>query len=300
MASLFVAFGLVAALTLQSCRQGLADRDGTEWAEADPGAIILDQVAGLAPHMPYRDPDRKERGLARAAARTLVEAPGDHDRQAEAFRALGFVAHHGDDPAAGRPYGLFLDRSTDRAWGAVLVNRSVPPRVVVEVPHPQSDINTERLGLALHRRLPGSVLLVAGAHRAAGDGDADVAHNDRSAFHAFAAELARLGLPQIQVHGFADRNLPDADAVVSTGSAAATDLAREVADGLRAIDLEPCRAWRQRCGRLEGTRNEQGRVAAELGAVFLHLELNWTVRQAADRREEVARVVAQRYEVWAS
>ena len=255
----------------------------------DPGALVLDAVAGLSPQGPYRDPTRAERARAREAVEPLLTS-GSGGGEAS-LTDLAFREIHGVDPVTGRPFLLYVDDSEDRGWGTVLIDRSMPVRLVVQVPHPRSDIDTEVIGVDLHRSVPGSVLLVAGAHRAAADGDADVAHNDRSLFHVLATEFARKGVPAIQLHGFADRNLPDAEAVVSSAAAPVTDLTRAVADRLAAAGITACRAWAKRCGRLEGTTNEQGRAAAR-HAPFVHLELSWSVRSDPVRRERAVEAVA--------
>ncbi|MEU6021168.1 hypothetical protein [Micromonospora sp. NPDC047134] len=265
-------------------------------------AGLVDELTGsLSANEPYRDPDSAERRTAARAARALV-AGGDKtaggDKSAEAdrlFADLGFQARHGVDSATGRECSSYLAGGSDsRTWGAVLVDRSATPRTVIEVPHPGFDINTEKIGLALHRRLPGSVLLVAGAHRQAAAGAADVAHNNRSLFHSLAVTFAEAGLDEIQLHGFADRNLPSSDVVVSTGSAPTNRLARRIADSLSELGLRTCRSWVRRCGQLEGRTNEQGRAAAEAGRGFVHLELNWSIRSDSATGDRVVAALAER------
>ncbi|NJC81989.1 hypothetical protein HC030_05315 [Planosporangium mesophilum] len=192
----------------------------------------------------------------------------------DAFVQLGFSHTDEVDSATGRRY----TRYSGGAWGVVVVDLSAPARLVVEVPHPNSDLRTERMGAHLFRLVPGSVLLMAGAHRRAGHGAADVAHNEGSLFSALAAEAANRRLPQVQLHGFADRNLPDVDAVVATGGAAAVPAAARVADRLRDAGLATSRSWENPRGYLEGVGNVQARAAARAGSVFLHLELSWRVR----------------------
>jgi hypothetical protein len=260
----------------------------------DPELLIGELVKGVSPANPYRDPDAKERAAARRAVRALLREGSIAADVDPLFEEIGLQAHHGTDPATGRAFSLYLaSGADDRSWGAVLVDRSATPRVVVEVPHPGFDINTEKLGLSLHRRVPASVLLVAGAHRQAGGGAADVAHNDRSLFHVLAIEFARNGLDQIQLHGFADRNLPSSDAVVSTGSAPVRPIARRLAGGLSDAGLNVCRAWVGRCGQLEGRRNQQGLATAELESAFVHLELSWSQRRDDETRERVAGALAE-------
>jgi hypothetical protein len=260
----------------------------------DPARVIARLVAGLDRDGPYSDPSTAEAERGRAAVRRMLDAPADTAGLDAAFGGLGFTPRHGTDPATGRAYAMYT-MSPDRspAWGAVVIDRTAPVRVVVEVPHPAFDLHTEVIGVALHRLVPGSVLLVAGAHRDAADGKGDVAHNDRSMFHLMATEFAGRGVPQIQLHGFADRNLPEREAVVSTGSGPTGALAEGVAAAFGRAGLNTCRAWAEPCGRLEGTRNEQGIAAAAAGAAFLHVELGYAVRSAPARRDTVARAVAE-------
>lgn len=287
-ASLFV---LITVLPVLASCGGSPARTETA-PPTDPGALITERVAGLTPDGPYRDPDKAERAEAREAVDKLVSSPGEPAEAERSFTDLGFRATEGVDPVTDRPYLLFLDDSGERGWGAALFDPSAPVRVVVQVPHPAFDINTETLGIDLHRRVPGSALLIAGAHRAAADGAADVAHNDKSLFHVLASEFAERGIPQIQLHGFADRNLPGAEAIVSSAAASVTDLTRAVADELAGADVVTCRAWTTRCGRLEGNTNEQGKAAATHRAPFVHLELGWSIRADPARRETVVRAVS--------
>ena len=174
----------------------------------------------------------------------------------------------------------------------MLVDVSSKPDLVVEVPHPGFDVNTDVIGVDLFRARPGSILLVAGAHRQASQGQADVAHNDQSIFHTFATTLAEHGLPQLQLHGFADANLPDADVAVSNGSAEVGSLHRGIVERLRRDGFTVCTAWQDECGRLEGTANVQGLAAAEQGAVFVHLEASWSVRGDDWRRDQLVNSLA--------
>jgi hypothetical protein len=258
------------------------------------GADLEERFAGFAarlvPAQPYRDPDPDERRLAVVAMGHLVASRRDGSAATSASRRdgsaatsaltrLGFAHTDELDATTGRWYAMYADQARDgQTWGIVLVDLSAPVRLVVEVPHPNSDLRTERMGVHLFRLTPGSVLLMAGAHRKAGNGAADVAHNDRSLFSALAAEAADRNLPQIQLHGFADHNLSGLDAVVSTGTRAATPAAVRTAEKLRQIGLTTCQSWENSRGRLEGIGNVQAVAAERAGSVFIHLELNWRIR----------------------
>ncbi|MGC9667474.1 hypothetical protein ACNTMW_13065 [Planosporangium sp. 12N6] len=249
-------------------------------------------AARLDPGQPYRDPRPGERRLAVSALGHVLRARPDPLAAAAAFARLGFAYTDEVDAGTGRRYAMYRDG----VWGVVAVDLSAPAGLVVEVPHPHSDLCTERMGACLFALTPGAVLVMAGAHRRAGGGAADVAHNDGSLFHALAAEAARRRLPQLQLHGFADRNLPDVDAVVSTGAPApapaAVRAAGHVADHLAALGLATRRSGDTPGGYLEGTRNVQARTASRAGTVFVHLELSRRVRADGRLRAGTARALA--------
>ncbi|GHJ10567.1 hypothetical protein TPA0907_49340 [Micromonospora humidisoli] len=264
-------------------------------APVAPDTVLTDFVSRLKPTDPYRDPDPTERQTARRAVTLLVT--GDHSGLPEAsglLAGLGFAASRGRDPQTGRDYALFVtEAGAERPWGLILVDLSQPVRLAVEVPHPNSDLHTEDIGLRLFRATPGSIMLVAGAHRRAGDGRADAAHNSQGLFQLASDRFARNRINQIQLHGFAEQSLPGAEMVVSDGQKRSTPALRRTADALDAAGFVACRAWTSRCGELEGTTNTQAEAARKQDAVFVHLEVTWTVRRVEDRRAElVAALVA--------
>jgi hypothetical protein len=246
-------------------------------------------AAGLDDDDPYRPPEAAERRQLLAGLRALEAGDPAH-----AAEGLGFTARTGVDEETGRPFGLLTNPAGERAWGWYLVDLSAPVSLVVEVPHPNSDLRTEEIGLALYQAVPGSVLLVAGTHRRVDDDAGDVAHRTDSMFHAVARDLAGRGLPQIQLHGFHDDNLPDTDVVISPGAGDAGEDVRRIADRLDDADFRVCRAWRRDCGRLEGKTNEQGRDAARRGTPFAHVEISRGVRDDRDTWTRLVRALARR------
>jgi hypothetical protein len=258
-------------------------------------AAVGQLVDRLDPDGRYRNPTPDERERARAAADRLVAA--DTTAATEAFAALGMDVSTGTDPATGRRCALAASRpDTDRCWGMLAVDVTDPrPVLLVEVPHPGSDRHTERLGLALFRALPGAALLVAGAHRRAAGGTADVAHQPDSMFHALATHLADSGTIQLQLHGFHDDSLADIDIVVSAGAGTPDRRTQQLAAALSDADFEVCRAWTQDCGSLEGRTNAQGRAAAVRGDPFLHLEINRSTRDDRERSATLINTLATGY-----
>ena len=254
----------------------------------DLGAEIREFAVGLDDDDPYRPPSAAQRRQLLSGLRAL--AAGEPPRAAT---DLGFTVRTGVDRETGRRFGLAVDPGDERAWGWYLIDLSAPVRLVIEVAHPNSDLRTEELGLALYQAVPGSVLAVAGTHRRAADEAGDVAHRSDSMFHAVAGDLAGRGLPQIQLHGFHDDNLPDTDVVVSPGAGDAGDTVRRVAERIDDAGFRVCRSWRQDCGRLEGTTNEQGRDAARRGTPFVHLEISRTIRDDRAAWSRLVRATAR-------
>ncbi|MDX3190040.1 hypothetical protein PV458_16660 [Streptomyces sp. MN03-5084-2B] len=232
-------------------------------------ALLRNFTAAQSTRQPYRHPTAAELEIAGTGFAALLDGHPHH------LAELGFSAE-GD--------AIVQESGTERAWGLYAIDRSAPPSLVVEVPHPSSDLRTDLIGLALFRRVPGAVLAVAGAHRRR----EDPAHDPRTVFHAVTTLLARRGLPQVQLHGFKDRTLPAADVVLSAGAAEAGDAARRAADRLDAAGFRVRRAWAEPCRGLAGTTNVQGQAAG--GTPFLHVELNRTTRET--RRDDVVRALA--------
>lgn len=253
-------------------------------------------VARTVPAMRRRGPYRPPRGVEPAALDALADALARADAGAATAvgRRLGLVGEE-----AGGALVLRSDPDAERAWLVVVLRPGVVPDAVVEVPHPNADLGTELVGLALWERRTGALYLQAGAHRVAGapstaidraDCPADVAAREDSPFARVAAVLAGRGMPQIQVHGFADRG--DVDVVLSPGAAGCGALVRAVRTRLDATGERVGTGEDPRWSDLLGRRNVQGRAAARAGAAFVHLELSRSLRRDAGRRDAVAGALA--------
>ncbi len=253
---------------------------------------IGENISALPKDGGYRTPDRAERtaiatGVALVLdgrldpARRRLSAVGYTVRTLRLSGADGAVAEIAESPA------------THRGWGWVYVDLAHPVRWSVQAPHPRSDLYTELLAGDLFSRVPGGVLVLAGAPRNAGQGNAaDMAHREDSVFNAVCDVLVARGLPAIQVHGFADASSPGHDVIVSPGPAEPSRPVREAARLLADKGFRVCRVWQQSCGGLEGTTNVQGNKAKQEGVPFLHIENSFTVRADPASRERLADALA--------
>ncbi|PVZ08008.1 hypothetical protein [Actinomycetospora cinnamomea] len=259
---------------------------------AEVAALVARGVPALRRRGPYRPPRGAEPDRLDALADALAGA--DARAAVRAGACLGLAAEDCGDALV-----LRSDPRGARAWLVVVLRPGVVPGAVVEVPHPNADLDTEVVGLEVWRRCPGALYLQAGAHRGAGappdarergDFPADVAARPDSPFARVAGRLVARGLPQVQLHGFADRG--DVDVVLSPGAAPGSPLLDAVAGRLAAAGERVGTGDDARWSDLLGRRNVQGLAAAGQGTAFVHLELARAVRRDADRRDAVAAALA--------
>lgn len=249
---------------------------------------VLDSVRaapGRAADYQPLDPAAAQRlGLAVAA----LAVGADLDEPPNGYRQVTAV-EEGDEEL------LVLEEVPDDGrvpgHGLYAVRPGAGGGVVVQVPHPVADLDSETLGTELFQRAGADVLMVAGAHRRAGDSAGDVAHEAGSAFAAVDRAVVGRGSTIVQVHGFAADGYPDSygDVVLSSTDADPSQLVLDVAEALRAADVEVCVYDGDRCSRLAGTTNMQAAHARAVGADFLHVEISDASR--ADE-EQTAAVIA--------
>jgi len=244
----------------------------------DPAVTVTSVAAGVSSTQSYAAPSPGERidaghGLARLAIGDLAGAMTLLGR-------LGFTITTDLDPATGRRYAMAVsETATARAWGVYLVDLSEPLGLCVAVPHPKSDAICEQLALRLWRAVPGSMLAMAAVHRNASSGTADHSRNTASVFHhLWTTVLGPRGVPQVQIHGFADATATE-QTVVSTGAGPATLAAVRIADEIAATGLVTTRGWDGTADPdLRALTNEQGIAADANSWVWVHVEYNRTVR----------------------
>ncbi|MFJ8198646.1 hypothetical protein [Streptomyces sp. NPDC096152] len=288
---LLVIAGLAGAATAvlrasHGSRAAGGDRADGHADGVDLARVVADYTSRFGPDRGYRPPTRDDRTRVAEAVGQLLD--GRRGQAQQQLSQLDFTVRTLVDRVSGHRYAEIADRTDDavapRGWGRMYVDLDHRARWSVQVPHPVADQGTEQLGVGVLRGSPGGILVIAGAHRKAGRGDAaDVAHRRDTVFDAVCDELARRRLPGIQVHGFADDSAPGYDVVASTGrGSAGRDDGRRLADALRAKGFAVCRAWARSCP-LEGHENVQGGRADSEDLPFLHVEFAHAVRDDTTR-----------------
>jgi hypothetical protein len=272
-----------------------------------PKLRLADELREYVEHFPreggYRTPTSSERtAVAEAVTGTLR---GTRSLAAQhQLRQIDYRLTKHQLGGSGREIAEIAEPTerlagTGRGWGRVYVDLSAPVRWSVQVPHPRSDLHTELIGADLFARVPGGVLVLAGAPRDAAAGrTADMAHRSRTVFNAVCDALVTRRIPALQVHGFADASSPGHDVVLSTGPAGRTPTARAAADRIAAQGFTVCRAWTGDCGGLEGRTNVQAGTAADLGVDFLHVENSYSLRSDAAARARLVTALGEVTRGW--
>jgi hypothetical protein len=290
---------VAAALLVTACGsaapQAPTESDPARFGPARPLEAVVQRVVEAGPGRNSAD-YRPPRAPVSEALAEIVTAQLTGDDAPPAPDGVG-VREAVD--GAGRPARIVVEtvsdgRTTGLGLYAVRAGTGVPPGIVVEVPHPRADLGTEDLGVELFSALEASALLVAGAHRTAGDGAADVAHQPASAFAVVDRAVVGSGTVVLQVHGFDEAGHDSsADVVLSSGDRTASAVVQRLDRELQDAGFDTCVYDGENCAALAATRNVQAAHAREVGASFAHLELARSLREpGADRDALVAAVVA--------
>lgn len=195
------------------------------------------------------------------------------------FEVLDFT-----DAQSGHYLAIVEKPPLHRGWGFIFV-ASAPgrPDLLVEVPHPLADRDSEVLGARVASALRPRAFIMAGSHRYALPGRlSDVAHTSNSIFETAHEGLSTEGITTLQLHGFGLSAHPDyPDLVLSNGTPVPDARAQRLCSALADAAID--------CRTFDGTAftdlGAQTNVQAGYlrrtfqGASFLHFETGDRVRQ---------------------
>lgn len=261
--------------------------------EIDLSADIGQFAQRMSAESGYTPPSSAERTAIGDAVRLVLD--GKPLDAKEALAAVGYTIHKRVDTATRRSfYEVSESADRSRGWGRILIDEAATARLGVEVPHPKADLGSEQLGVGLFRQVPGSVLVIAGAHRrAAPDKQADMAHTNESVFETVHELLVQRKVPVMQLHGFRNETAPDSDVVVSAGPHLHSPYAEQTAQRLKDAGLSVCLSWVTGCEGLEATTNVQAKWVADHGGDFVHVEVSQDTRFTAEARDRVVSALAR-------
>mgnify|MGYP001104887033 CR=1 FL=1 len=165
-----------------------------------------------------------------------------------------------------RGYGIFIFNSVQRS------------RVIVEAPHPQTDLYTGSVSIRVYADSNARAFLMATARTDAGP-NADVSHEPSTFFEAVHEALVSAESIVIQLHGFSLAGHPSyPDVVISSGTTAKTPQIQELGKAFTArgfsVGIFDGHQWSD----LSGTQNVQGRQVSLVGGTFIHIELELVMR----------------------
>lgn len=253
------------------------------WLETYRSSIYAEQA--------YRPPNARETELFLKDFKRALQGEVDFQH----LEQLGYSAKQGYDEASNKSYILLEnEHDAERSWGAYIIETSQAPKHVIAAPHPKSDINSERIALALWRETPGAIYKLAGTHRRAADKQGDVTRHTESLFHAVGTYLADKGLSHTQLHGFKDTSSPDEDIIVSSALTPVTDTHRAIADELnQATDLQVGTSWHGQMEPMRGRPNQLGQATASRNAPFVHIEMNRSLRHNTETLQKVLPAISR-------
>lgn len=181
------------------------------------------------------------------------------------------------DDATKREYLLLEERPGSRGWGFYVFDTKTKNRLVIEVPHPVSDENTEREGIEAFLETGARAFLLAGAHRHTNPtlsactqatarsnyAESDVAHNTETMFHQTHVVLAEM-YPEtvaVQLHGMRYRDVCP-DVFLSSGTKDVTHNSKKLLTCLlrQEVEAELYDGRTTRCPLIART-NVQGRFS---------------------------------------
>lgn len=243
----------------------------------DVAALVKQNRAGLEPDHPYSDPSAEQVKAVIAAVDGLL-------RGEEVSAPEGTELLYGWDERARRAVHVLRSvPGNGLYWGMWVIPAGVPVSGVVEAPHPVFDGGSDDIAASVWAQSPaGTVLAVAGSHRTNPDGTnpRDVCKNTASMWHQVTTHIAQAGLPELQIHGFADDNMPGVGAVVSSGSSPLSAGVVRLEAYAANAGVVTARQWDGSATKLIGMLNAQGDAAAVRGNPFGHVELSKTTREA--------------------
>lgn len=193
-------------------------------------------------------------------------------------------------------YVLRETAGKNRGWGLYIFRAGVGSRdLVIEAPHPVDDLYTDRIGIMAFSKSKAKVFLMAGARREANrDGSSDAAHSSHSIFEVVHETVTKNSTTIIQVHGFTlIKNPGYPQIVLSSGDGLATSPVSELSSILKAKGLTTEISGGGALKKLEAATNVQGKYTNSIGATFIHIELESSVREDSSKYRKVVSAISE-------
>jgi len=283
---------LAVAITVAAAGLGACSPEEDLAPPPEPFDSVVDEVieAGPGRKSDRYQPPARETSQAMAASVVELLATGDVQEVPRGYELEPVTTDDGDQVDAlveqGRHTagnGLYAARDSSRA----------PSPLVIQVPHPVADSNSEDMGTQLFNDTNAQLFMLAGAHREAGDNSADVAHRNDTTFSAVNEAVLRPGMTVIQLHGFSgDNHDKDYDDVVLSSTVdEPSPLLKKLSKDLSKKDFDTCVYDGNDCENLAGTTNVQSAPARARGVDFIHIEVESDTRDSKSKRSKLVRTI---------
>ncbi len=264
----------------------------------------------------YQPPTRKELEKFRDLANVLLSQ--DLEKAQELANNIGYKFVKWKDKSSQQTLLGSIEKSDgqnfSRGWGSYFINPFAQNNYFIESPHILFDRFTPEIAAKVFLLSGARGFLMAGAHRHAnGTGTADVCDPIASIFQQVHKSWSKKGAKIWQLHGFADptaKGFPETTKVVlSTGTGEVSQQVVRLDEilenwGYKSYvynELSANHALNQKLnGELEGTtfsplagtENVQGIYSRQVGADFIHIEIDSSIRSNKQKRERFAQVIA--------
>lgn len=278
---------------------------------------LTDEIESISEHMPGADSDGMVVPTAQqmVAWQEVLQAILDDELATacdiiESNRFPYHIVHYrdrGHDSTSSRmPSYLILKESLPISvgWGTYLIRLDEPHKnVIIEVPHPQFDLQTDEQGVALLRGINARALLMAGTHRCANRAyspddhestttvcgkrepyrQSDLSHATQSMFHVAHQLLVSNQAIALQLHGHGKPACPDLFISNTTDSPnhLTNQLYRHALNFCGTFSVDMANGSDSAC-LLTGSRNVQGAHSNLSPNRFIHLEQSRPLRQHPD------------------
>ncbi|NLU83815.1 hypothetical protein [Rhodococcus sp. HNM0569] len=287
---------VAAVSTVASCSEQDTPR------EPERLGALVDRVVAASPDRESTNYVPPSPGAAQAVAAGVAELLDTGSTSLDSYDLEPVSISGGNAESGGESPGVsaLVEQGKPTAGNGLYVVRDVTSPLVVQIPHPVADKNTEHMGAQLFSETDARMLMMAGAHRRAGDDSADVAHRSDTTFAAVNDAVVQKGTTVVQIHGFSSDNHDSGkkdddlgEVVLSSTVDQPSPVVRRLADDLEDNGFDTCTYDGKKCAALAATTNVQAISARARGADFVHIEVDQDIRNDRSERRELMRVIAE-------
>ncbi len=216
---------------------------------------------------------------------------------AQEASGIGFELVRLTNKKTGAVYYILREAAgQNRGWGLYIFRGgNASSDMVIEAPHPVYDLQTDRIGFLAFEKSRAKAILLAGAHRNANrDGSADVSHVPQSIFQVVHEAITGPSTTVIDIHGFSLANEPGYPQIIlSSGDGNSSLPIRQLSSILEALNFTVGIVNGGKLRDLEAAGDIQGMQSNSIGATFIHMELESSIRNYSPEYRKVVAAISE-------